>query len=362
MILTFVFLTIFAFLISFSVVPVTIKLAKKFKLVDNIKNRPHPAHTHRGIIPRAGGIPIFLGILLPIIFFLKINTPMAGILAGSLVLVLTGLWDDRHDRSPYIRFILNCLAAVLVIISGVSIPYVTNPFGGIILFDAFKIPISFFGTEYILTPSYLLALIWIVWMTNIIGWSGGVDGQLPGFVSISAVVIGLLSLRYVADPNQYFVSALSFITAGAFLGFLPWNFYPQKIMPGYGGKTLAGFLLSVLAILSYSKFGTALLVLAVPMTDAAFIFGRRILSGASPVKASYGHLHHHLLSLGWGKRRIAVFYWGISLMAGLLALNLSPKQKLFAVLLIVIIIFSFIIWVNFLRRLPEKMQNGSSDY
>ena len=42
-------------------------------------------------------------------------------------------------------------------------------------------------------------------------------------------------------------------------------------MPGYGGKTLAGFMLATLSILSYTKFGTALLVLAVPMTDAAFI-------------------------------------------------------------------------------------------
>lgn len=362
MIPTFIFLTIISMLISFSLVPLTIKLAKKYKLVDDIKNRPHPAHTHHGTIPRAGGVPVFLGIFLPILFFLKINTPIIGILAGSLILVLTGLWDDKKDRSPYIRFLFNCLAAICVISAGVSIPFITNPLGGVIHFDSLRLPLSIFGQEYVITPSYVLALVWIVWTTNIIGWSGGVDGQLPGFVSISAVVIGLLSLRYIADPNQYYVTALSFLTAGAFLGFLPWNYFPQKIMPGYGGKTLAGFLLSVLAILSYSKFGTALLVLAVPMTDAAFILGRRILTGASPVKASYGHLHHHLLKLGWGKRRIAMFYWGISLIAGLLALNLSPKQKLFAVLLIVILIFSFIIWINFLKRLPEKTQNGFGDY
>jgi len=351
---TIIYLTVISFLISFLSVPLTIRFAKKYKLIDDVKKRPHPAHTHSGSIPRAGGIPLFMGIFLPILIFLKINIPIMGIFAGSLILVLTGLWDDKRDRSPFIRFFINCLAALVVITSGVSIPYMTNPLGGVIHFDSINFSFSLAGNEISVMPAHILALLWIVWTTNIIGWSGGVDGQLPGFVAICAVVIGVLSLRYIADPNQYYVTAVSFLTAGSFLGFLPWNFFPQKIMPGYGGKTLAGFMLATLAVLSYAKFGTALLVLAVPMTDAAFILVRRILTKKSPVAASSGHLHHHLLKLGWGKRRIAFFYWGISLIAGLLALILSPKMKFFAALLIIILIFSFILWINFIKKFPEK--------
>lgn len=359
MLLTIALLTVLSIIISFFTVPFTIKLAEKLKLVDDADKRPHPAHTHLGKIPRAGGIPVFLGIFLPILLFLKINTPITGIFLGSLILVLTGIWDDKKHRSPYIRFLFNCFAAIAVIATGVSIPYITNPLGGIIHFDLVNVSFSLMGNNITVMPGQILALLWIVWTTNIIGWSGGVDGQLPGFVGISAIVIGLLSLRYIADPNQYYVTALSFLTAGAFLGFLPWNFFPQKIMPGYGGKTLAGFMLATLSILSFAKFGTALLVLAVPMTDAAFIFGRRLLTKKSPVAASSGHLHHHLLNLGWGKRRIAFFYWSISLIAGFAALVLSPRQKLFAALLIVMLIFSFILWINFFRKLPEKKQNGT---
>jgi len=47
-------------------------------------------------------------------------------------------------------------------------------------------------------------------------------------------------------------------------------------MPGYGGKTLAGFLLALLGILSYGKLGTALLVLGIPTIDAAYTLIRRI--------------------------------------------------------------------------------------
>lgn len=336
---------VISFLITLGLTLPTVLLARKFGLTTDRRKRKHPAHTHRGVIPRGGGLPIFLGIALPVLFLLKLNPQNLGILTGGLILVLVGLWDDKKDRSPYVRFFINCLAAVIVILFGVSIPYITNPLGGVIHFS---------DINFIIPLPFLLAFLWIVWTTNIIGWSGGVDGQLPGFVGISAVVIGLLSLRFIGDPNQFFVTAVSFITAGAFLGFLPWNFYPQKIMPGYGGKTLAGFMLAVLSALSFAKFGTALLVLAVPMSDAVFVFISRLIKKQSPFMASGEHLHHHLLNIGWSKRKIALFYWGISLIAGLIALALNPRQKLFAVLLVFMLIFIFILWINFFQKLKKN--------
>ncbi len=124
--------------------------------------------------------------------------------------------------------------------------------------------------------------------------------------------------------------------------------------PPPGGKTLAGFMLAVLSILSFSKLGAALLVLVVPMVDALFILGKRILLGKSPVQATTGHLHHHLLSLGWGRRRIAIFYWFISGLAGIIALLTNSKQKVFAVLFILVAVFMFLVWINFLKKLPKK--------
>lgn len=347
-----------SFLLTFCLTPLTILFAKKYGLVDDSKSRPHPAHTHHGIIPRAGGIPIFFGIFLSLLLAFPLNKQLVGILVGAFILVLVGIWDDKKDRSPYIRFFTNCLAVLVSVAAGVGIPYITHPFGGILPLDTWRITFDFFGNHSLIVWADLFALIWLAWTTNIIGWSGGVDGQLPGFVSISALVIGVLSFRFAAtDPAQLYVSLLAFITAGAFLGFLPWNFYPQKIMPGYGGKTLAGFLLGILSILSFSKLGTALLVLAVPMTDALFMLFKRTFSGRSPVRATSEHLHHHLLRLGWGKRRIAFFYWSISAIAGVAALFLNSKQKIFIGILILVLIGGFILWVNLLRKLPQKREN-----
>lgn len=357
MIIDFFFYLLTAFCISFLVTPFVIRFAHRFKLTDDRNTRFHPAQIHKGTVPRAGGLSIFIGIIAPVILFVAVNKTVIGILISLTLLMAVGIWDDRKDRSPYIRFITNCIAAVIVIISGVSISYITHPLGGIIHFDQFQIIIPIlFGSYTFTVIADILALLWIVWTMNIVGWSGGVDGQLPGFVAISAIIIGILSLRFVpSDPSQIVVTTLSFVTAGSFLGFLPWNFYPQKIMPGYGGKTIAGFMLAVLSILSSAKLGTALLVLVIPMLDALFIFSRRILSGRSPVWASSGHLHHMLLLQGWGKRRIAIFYWLISLVAGVAALSLNSSQKIFAGIVISVAVLGFIMWVNLARKRFPKI-------
>ena len=132
---------------------------------------------------------------------------------------------------------------------------------------------------------------------------------MPGFVAIAAATIAFLGWKSNADFSQQLVITLAAITTGAYLGFLPWNWYPQKTIPGYGGKSLAGYLLGILAILSGAKVGALMLVLGVPFVDAAMVILKRVREGRSPVWGRE-HLHHYLLELGWGKRRIALFYWG----------------------------------------------------
>jgi UDP-GlcNAc:undecaprenyl-phosphate GlcNAc-1-phosphate transferase len=344
-----------AFLIAYVLSPVVLYVAKKTGLVDDPKKRYHPAHTHEGIIPRAGGIAIYAAILIPSLVLLEPSKPLLGILLGGALVVLVGIWDDYRDLSPLLRLGLNILCAAVVVGLGGGIPYLSNPFGGTLHLDVWRISFEFFGSHSIVVFSSIAAIIWIVWMMNAIGWSAGVDGQLPGFVVIACFVIAILANKFVSyDISQTVLVYLSLITAGAFAGFLPWNFYPQKIMPGYGGKSLAGFMLACLAIVSFVKVGTAILVLGVPLIDACYTIVRRILSRKSPFKADRGHLHHHLLDLGWGRRRIAFFYWAITAVLGTVALSLDSGGKLAAFLVVGGIIVGVLIFfqlLNFFRVL-----------
>lgn len=175
----------------------------------------------------------------------------------------------------------------------------------------------------------------------------GVDGQLPGVVGIAAVTIAILSLKFSADIAQWPVIILAVITSGSFLGFLPYNVYPQKIMPGFSGSSLAGYLLGILSILSTTKVGTLMVVLGVPLIDTGYTVIRRILSGKSPVWGDKGHLHHKLLDLGLSKRQVSYFYWISTALLGVLSLYLNSAYKLYTVIGIVVLLGGFFIWLTY---------------
>lgn len=345
--MTTVFLPfITAFLITLIATPVSLFFIKKVGLFDDPKTHKHPAIIHKKPIPRGGGIPLFIGIVIAGLLFLPLTKTIGALFFASLITLITGVLDDKFDISPYLRFSINILAALIVVGAGVGIPFITNPFGGILYLNSIKFSFDLLGHHSIIVFSDLIAVIWIVWVMNMLNWSKGVDGQMPGIVAISAVVIGILSLRFQTLDNSNLINAnLSFIIAGASLGFLIFNFYPAKIFPGYGA-TIIYLLLSVVSIMSSAKLATAILVMGVPMTDGLFTIVRRILTGRSPFWHDKKHLHHLLLGLGISQRNIALFYWTVSGILGTIALTLSSKAKLFAIIMLIIIVGGAILFLH----------------
>jgi len=323
--------------ISFVATPFVIKLARRFNLLDDPKKHKHPAILHKKPIPRAGGLAIFVGIALATILIVPMDTQIVIILFAGFLVVATGLLDDKYDLSPYVRFGSNIFCAILVVATGVSLPFITNPLGGILSIENLVPMLNF-----TIGLPQILAVIWIVWVMNMLNWSKGVDGQMPGIAAISAVIIGIASLRFpVLTSENIQVSQIAFIVGGASLGFLIFNYYPAKIFPGYSA-TILGFFLGILSLISGVKLATAILVMGVPTVDALFTVVRRIASGRSPFWHDRQHLHHLLLSRGWGHRRIAAFYWSMSLLLGVVALSLSSKGKLFAIMVLIVLVTGMI--------------------
>lgn len=342
-------LFLFGFLLTAIFTRLTIPLAKKFHFIDDPIKHKHPAIIHKKPIPRAGGLPIFLSMALGILLFFPLNTITISILIAGVFVVGLGLLDDRLDISPYLRFFINILCAAFIVFQGVTLPFITNPLGGILFFQE----VQLFG---VLIPlSSILAILWIVWVMNMLNWSKGVDGQLPGIAAISAIVIGIASLRFPQlDNMNLLASHLAFLTAGAAAGFLLYNFYPAKIFPGYSG-TILGFTIGILSLLSSVKLATALLVMGVPTVDALFTILRRVFERRSPFWHDKQHLHHLLLRIGWGQRRIAFFYWVLSAVLGAIALLLPSRGKLFAIILVMVLVAGFIFTLRFIagREIEE---------
>lgn len=338
---------IFAFAATAFAAPIMVRLARRIRLVDDPTTHKHPAIVHTTITPRGGGVPIAIGIILAAFFFLPMDRTLTLILLGAASTVIIGLLDDKYDLSPYMRFITNFIVALLPVLGGVTILFITNPLGnGVISFANFEFPLGIFGKEKIVLLADAFSIIWIVWTMNMLNWSTGVNGQMPGIAAISAVTIGFLSLRFFPlDDASELTAKLSFITAGAALGFLPFNFPKARIFPGYGG-TIIGYMLAVLSILSGAKLATAILVMGVPTIDAIFTIIRRISFGRSPFRGDRGHFHHLLLRKGWSVSRVAIFYWGVSAILGMIALVLTSKEKLFAIIVLAVLVGGSLLWLS----------------
>lgn len=334
--------------LSTAAAPLVIRLYSQIGWIDDPNKNSHPKTVHTTPVPRGGGLVIAAGLILGGFLLWPWDSAILGVILGAIILLISGTLDDRYDIHPLIRWLLNFLAAGCVILGGVGIDYVTNPFGpGTIDLTIGTQVFSILGYQASFSPiADGLALLWIVWNMNAVNWSKGVDGQLPGFVTIAALVIALLSLRFAGDTSQWPVTILALSVSGAYFGLLMWNKYPQKMMPGYAAGSLAGYFLAVLAILSGAKLATVLLLLAIPTADAVFAVTRRLAAGKSPFWGDRGHLHHRMLDSGWSIPQIARFYWLTTLIFGILALSLRSEGKRYAMMAAGLIFITLLVWLQ----------------
>lgn len=323
-----------AFFLSFTITPFIIKFAKKIGIIDDPKVNKHPKVIHTKPTPRGGGAAIYLAILLSSLLLLPMDKYVLSILIGGALLVVIGILDDKYNLNPYLRILGQVFAALIPIGAGIGISFLSAPFGSIIDLSHPQLSFTIFGeAKSIWILSDLFALIWIVALMNFMNMGAkGVPGQLSGVVTIAAASITALSLRFSADITEWPVTILSAITVGAFLGFLPWHTFPQRIMPSFSGSILGGYMLAVLAILSTAKVGTLLVVLSIPLIDTSYTIIRRILSKKSPVWGDRGHLHHRLLDRGFSQLQVAVVYWTTTLILAILALQLNAASKFYTII------------------------------
>lgn len=350
---------VISLIISLCLIPLTIWIFTKLGFVIDPKKTPHPAHIHRTPVPKGGGLAIFLAVFVTMSLLMHLDKHLTAIAVAAGITVIAGLIDDIRGMNPYLRLGINFLAVGIIVASGIGISFISNPFGGIIDLSQPRIGFDFLGTHHeIWILADLFALLWIPILMNAINWSSGVDGQISGVVAIAAIIVGIISLTYSADITQWPVAALAFALAGAFAGLTVFHFYPQKIMPGYSATSLAGLLLGVISILATAKVGTVLVVLGVPLIDFVYLTIKRIVSGKSPVWGDMSHLHHKLLEMGWGKRRIALFYWLVTAILGVAAVKFEARSKLLIMIVLVILMLVFILW-QYSWRYSKRFAQGN---
>ena len=325
---------IISFVFSFTTTPIIKKLAFKIGAVDVPKDN---RRMHKEPIARLGGLAIIFGFLVAILCFnTGFNKQMIATLAGAAIIVAMGVVDDCKNLDAKIKFVIQIIAALVVI------------FGGDIKIKVFTNPNLFSDNLYWVLPEWLSVVgtvIWIVFITNAVNFIDGLDGLAAGVSAIMSVSLVFISVRL----GEFSIALFGIALMGGCFGFLPFNFNPAKIFMGDTGSTFLGFMLASLSIQGMFKsyavisFAVPLLILGLPLFDALFAMLRRIMTGKSPMTADRGHLHHRLIDMGFSQKQTVFILYAISGVLGITAVLLAENGTLRALILVICVLILLLI-------------------
>lgn len=309
---------------------ITLALTPLVRLVGarlGIVAHPGGRNVHTGLIPRIGGVAMFVGFTTAVLIdylgerfwgwqegMLRVGRPILGVLAGITVIFAVGVLDDIIELKPGQKFLGQLAAAGVVIAFGVKISFISNPFGGgIILLGVLAYPITLF---------------WIVGFANVINLIDGLDGLAAGVTGIAALSFLVLA----AQSNVLAAGVLAAALLGACIGFLRYNFHPASIFMGDSGALFLGFTLACVSLLGVMKSVAAitlvvpLLIIGVPIFDTFSAIIRRSRHGQPIQTADKGHIHHRLLGRGFNQRQtvLIIYVWSIALAFGGYAMRWAP--------------------------------------
>jgi len=333
-----------SFLLSLGLTPLVRNLALKFKIIDLPSDG---RKIHKQPIPLLGGFAVFLAFFI-VLFIFKDSflagdlnwRHLLGFFSGGLIIMIGGFLDDKYRLSAKKQVIFPLLATLAVILGGVEIQKITNPFGG------------FFHFQEIIWLSPLLILVWLLGMMYTTKLLDGVDGLVTGVGAIGSFVIFLFTTTTRYYQPDLALTAL--ILTGASLGFLIFNFHPAKIFLGEGGSLFFGYCLGVLAIISGGKIAIALLIMGIPILDVLWTIMRRLLARKNPFKfADKKHLHHRLLNLGLSQKQTVFIFYFLAATFGISGLFLQSRGKILTLGLLILIMLIVVLALRRFDRLKE---------
>lgn len=336
-----------AFIVTSLLLPPFIEYAKRKKLITNPQIHNHPGMVLQTPSARGGGFIYSLVFTALSVIFVGVSKKTVGLYISVLMTGVLGFIDDyqnTHPKSgyrimenPVLRLFLLFICVFPVVMSGILIYTISNPFGGFVNLNILEINI---GDNVLPLIPFLVTALWIVWLMNVLSWSNGVDGQFPGIVGIASVLIAILSLRFKnLDKTHVDIATMAAVSAGVAFGSVKYNWHPSKIMWGFGAMS-AGLVIASLAIYAQAKITVSVLILLIPFLDALITVIRRVSHGKSPFRGDRGHLHHILLDRGWSVSKVATFYWVATFIFGLIGL-LSPENIVLKITLLIMGVVAF---------------------
>ena len=356
-------------LLGIIVIPNILLVSHKKKLFDI----PDARKVHNTPVPRLGGLAFFPAILITVFVIDAIGMfPVFGmevrdlietqtflfLFAGMTILYLTGEVDDLVGLGYRYKFVIQTIAAVLIVLSGTYM----HSFAGL------------FGIEEV--PAWLgiaASIFIIIYITNAINLIDGIDGLASGLSIISLLTLTALLIMH----SSFTYILLAIATLGILCVFWFYNVFGNarkghKLFMGDTGSLTLGFILSFLvlhicqadntasAVTNNWKIIVALSSLLVPLFDVVRVSLHRIRKHRNPFLPDKNHIHHKLMRAGMTRvRSVLITIIAIDVFFIVFNAVLADKINSTILLLIDITIYTAIhIVINYFIR----KNNGGPSY
>jgi UDP-GlcNAc:undecaprenyl-phosphate/decaprenyl-phosphate GlcNAc-1-phosphate transferase len=336
-----------AFLIALSASMVLTVPVRALAIRVGMVDLPGPRKVHLKPIPLLGGLAIYGGVILAILFAFDgpAREQSFAIVAAATLVAMVGFLDDRGLLHHQIKLFLGMpLAAVILLASGVRANLFSELVGG--------------AAGFWLDAG--LTLLWVVGITASFSILDHMDGLCAGVAAMASVFFAILAYL----NGQTVVTMLAAATLGASAGFLRWNFKPAKIFMGDGGAMLLGFMMATLGLKLRTEHSTNLggwlapvLILGATIFDTTLVTISRSRRGLVPFATpGKDHSAHRLANLGLGQRGAVLTMYLAGAFgggAGILVTYLTTWQAAVVGIVALLVMLLAIAW---LERAPYERQ------
>ena len=317
----------------------------KIALLKNIVDNPDARKLQRTPVPVLGGVAVFFGVVIAIGCMSSVVdcSGLPVVIMAMMAMLYTGTMDDILSLSPGLRFVIEIVVVLLLIIVG---GYCIDDFHGLWNIGRFS--------YWCAVPLTVVAAVGII---NAINLVDGVNGLSSGYCIMACLIFGTLFFLAGEAP----MTILAAVSVGALIPFFLHNVFGKtsKMFIGDGGTLVMGVVMSVfvIAILQNGSRVAAyvnpnvglvpftLAVLSVPVFDTLRVMSTRILKGTSPFRPDKTHLHHMFIDLGCSHVATTLAILGVNMFVvlcwwALEASGFSIAVQLYAVIAVSLLVTS----------------------
>ena len=307
-------------LLTAILVPVAIPLLKRMKFGQSIRKEGPQSHMQKTGTPTMGGLTFLIPIILSSIVLLFVVEDTATIIVMLIVTIGFGLIGFIDDYIIVVKKQNEGLSTKQKFLAQIVISIIIYFF--LINIEGIESQISIPGTSIDIPLGFLFVLwivFWQVGFSNAVNLTDGLDGLATG-LSIIAFASFLVIAIYMDD---FEMSLFLLIVIGSLLGFLIYNKHKAKLFMGDTGSLALGGMLATVSIMLNESLLLLIIGIVFVIETASVILqvasfkltGKRIFK-MTPI-------HHHFELIGWSEWKIAIVFWSVGLLFGLIGIWLG---------------------------------------